>query len=81
MESQQYRELQKVINSHASDIQALSATVYGLLAQLHISQGEEGIAAAEERTMTAAKSMGSAFGVRPNATLISQLFKSARQPS
>ncbi len=81
METQQLREIQRVINLHASDIQALTAMVYGLLAQVHASQGEQGIAAAEQRTMTATKSLGSAFGVRPNAALISQLFKSARDPS
>lgn len=81
VETQQYREIQKVVNSHAADIQALTAMVYGLLAQVHASQGEEGIASAEARAMTISKSLGSAFGVRPNANLISQLFKSARQPS
>ena len=81
MTPQEERKLVEVVNSHASDIQALTAMVYGLLAQIHASQGEEGLAAAEALTMTASKSMGSAFGVRPNANLISQLFKSARQPS
>ncbi len=81
MDTAELREIKRVVNLHASDIQALTAMVYGLLAQVHASQGEEGLAAAEARTMTTSKSMGSAFGVRPNSSLITQLFKSARQPS
>jgi len=81
MTPQEERKLVEVVNSHASDIQALTSMVYGLLAQLHESQGETGIAAAEARTMATAKNMGSPFSVRPNTGLISKLFQAARQPS
>ncbi|WDH55368.1 hypothetical protein PUP75_11445 [Pseudomonas chlororaphis] len=81
METPEQREIKKVVNSHASDIQALTAIVFGLAAQLYESQGEAGLAAAEARTMTVSKSMGSAFGVRPNSNLINQVFKTSRQPS
>lgn len=80
MESRDINELKKVVNSHASDIQALTALVYGLLAQLHENQGEEGIAAAEIRAQTIAKSLGSPFSVRPNNTLITKLIAAAKQP-
>ena len=80
METAELREIQRVVNLHASDIQALSAMVFGLLAQVHASQGEDGLANAEARTMAVSKSMGSAFGVRPNTNMITQLFKSARHP-
>lgn len=80
MESREMNELKKVVNSHASDIQALTALVYGLLAQLHQTQGEEGIAAAEIRTQTIAKSLGSPFSVRPNNAMITKLIAAAKQP-
>lgn len=81
MESPEFREIKKVVNAHAADIQALTAVVYGLLSQLHADQGEEAIAAAEARATTAASSIGSPFGVRPNMSLIRQVFASAKQPS
>ena len=80
METPELREIKKVVNSHASDIQALTAVVHGLASQLFASQGQEGLDAAQARTITIANSMGSAFSVRPNNTLISQVFSNAKQP-
>lgn len=78
---QQIQELTKVVNSHASDIQTLTAIVFGLASQLYAAQGEEGIEAAKGRALNVAKSMGSPFGARPNTQRIATIFDSAKVPS
>jgi len=73
------RKLIDVVNSHASDIQALQAIVLGLAAQLHSEQGESGLNSAKEKAMAAANNMGSPFGVRPNRNMIANLFDVAKK--
>lgn len=78
MTPQEERKLVEVVNSHAADIQALQAIVLGLAAQLYQAEGESGLDHAKGRALTAAKSMGTPFGVRPNTGMISNLFEVAK---
>lgn len=73
------RKLIDVVNAHASEIQALQAVALGLAAQLYATQGESGLESAKEKALTAANSMGSPFGIRPNRTMISNLFEVAKK--
>ena len=73
------RKLIDVVNSHASDIQAIQAVVLGLAAQLYVEQGDAGLEFAKEKALSAANNMGSPFGVRPNRNLISNLFEVAKK--
>ncbi|HEP8409189.1 TPA: hypothetical protein ACSQQD_005751 [Pseudomonas aeruginosa] len=78
---QQIRELTKVVNSHASDIQTLTAAVFGLIAHLNETHGNAGVDSAKGKALSIAKSMGSTFGARPNTQQLSILFDSAKVPN
>lgn len=73
------RKLIDVVNSHASDIQSLQAVLLGLAAQLHAEQGDAALESAKEKALAAANNMGSPFGIRPNRSLISNLFEVAKK--
>ena len=73
-QSELNQKLIDAVNAHGSDLQNLNCVISGLVHQLSVSQGKEGLETARVFALRVAEAMPKNGPVRPNPKRISEFF-------